>query len=350
LSQSFYIPPIGKAIWVGLTVPEVAIEKSSSYTKPFKSLNRQNFDQMRRESTDDFKQRINDRAREPDFYSKHGDFNPNNEERMKLPWDEKTIKHVFKEGHDDYKKMMEFYTMGTGGGDGAPENFADWWDRDESHILAYTPQRVQQFYLAIVFMWDKHHNFPLTPPCATMPAGTGREDEEGVDGNSPTVRTNTNKSDEVILKAFKQFSEQRMQTTKELIETIHGKDGSDKETEMDSKDRAALIVQRINDTRNTRQQFENDLKKYKAKRTSIETKYASDEKKKKKKVKKVDGEIAGCKDMIKTLKRTLDMYQKQLKDVNNDGAKRLKYGGGENGSSSDSSSSSSGSSSSSDSE
>src|SRR6056300_172123 len=51
LSQSFYIPPIGNAIWVSLAGPEVAIEKSSSYTKPLKSLNRQNFDQMRRKST-----------------------------------------------------------------------------------------------------------------------------------------------------------------------------------------------------------------------------------------------------------------------------------------------------------
>mmetsp|Transcript_14581 Transcript_14581/g.21883 ORF Transcript_14581/g.21883 Transcript_14581/m.21883 type:complete len:342 (-) Transcript_14581:1097-2122(-) len=191
---------------------------------------------------DEFKQRINDKAGDPDFYSNHGNFNPNNKERMALPWDTKTIKFVFKDGHTDYEGMMKYYTMGTGGGDGAPENFADWWDRDESHIMTYTPQRAQLFYLAIVFMWDKLKNFPLTPPCAKMPPGCGREDEEGDDSSKTPVPTKSNKSDGTILKAIEKFSEKRMETTKELINAIQGKDDSDKETGMDSKDRAALIV------------------------------------------------------------------------------------------------------------
>jgi len=290
---------------------------------------------------DEFKQRINDKAGDPDFYSNHGNFNPNNKERMALPWDTKTIKFVFKDGHTDYEGMMKYYTMGTGGGDGAPENFADWWDRDESHIMTYTPQRAQLFYLAIVFMWDKLKNFPLTPPCAKMPPGCGREDEEGDDSSKTPVPTKSNKSDGTILKAIEKFSEKRMETTKELINAIQGKDDSDKETGMDSKDRAALIVERISKTWDTQKKFEEDLTNYKNKRTRIETKYATDEKKKKKKMKKVDGEITSCKEMIKSLKKTLDTYRKDLNDVNNDGTKRLNYDGNESDSSSASGSSNS---------
>ena len=59
--------------------------------------------------------------------------------------------------------------------------------------MTYTPQRAQLFYLAIVFMWDKLKNFPLTPPCAKMPPGCGREDEEGDDSSKTPVPTKSNK-------------------------------------------------------------------------------------------------------------------------------------------------------------
>jgi len=47
------------------------------------------------------------------------------------------------------------------------------------------------------------------------------------------------------------------------------------------------------------------------------------------------------KEMIKSLKKTLDTYRKDLNDVNNDGTKRLNYDGNESDSSSASGSSNS---------
>jgi hypothetical protein len=286
-------------------------------------------------SAADFKQRINDRSNDSDFYDTHCKFNPNNKERIKLPWDKTSLKSVLKDGKSDYDEMMKTYTMGTGGGSGAPEDFADWWNRDESWILNYTPQQAQSVYLAIVFMWDKLHNFPFSPPCQKMPPGCGREDEAPVDGSTPIAAApKANKSDTVVLKAFKELSAQRADTTKKLLEAIQGKDDSADE-EDDSANRAAMI-QRIANTRELKVSFEQDLRKLRKKRDRVEDKYAADEEKQAKKLKRVDVDIGDCKSMIQETAKTLRVQLKELRELNNVGAKQLQYkNGSESSSSSD---------------
>lgn len=39
----------------------------------------------------------------------------------------------------DYDTVMKQYVLGTGGGPGAPENFANWQDHHKSWMMKYTP-------------------------------------------------------------------------------------------------------------------------------------------------------------------------------------------------------------------
>ncbi len=290
-------------------------------------------------NNDEFKARVNARANDPHFYDKHGNFNPNNKDRIKLPWDKTSLKSVLHDGQGDYEGMMKVYTMGTGGGSGAPEDFADWWNRDESWIMNYTPQQVKDLYLAIIFMWDKIHNFPFSPPCQKMPPDCIREDEGRIDGGSnpiPIASAPKSKGDSVLAHFMTEMTSQRKETTKQLINAMRGKEESVQET--DSAERAA-IVKRITEARETKVKFEEDLVLYRKRRNKTEQKYADNAEKKAKKLKPLDKDIGMCKSMIKGLKSTLVKYNEELNALNNDRAsKRLRYGD-KNGSDSISSSS-----------
>ena len=52
----------------------------------------------------------------------HGTSNPNNLVRIQLPWTQKDINGIFGKVALEYQECMKRYTMGTGGGPGAPEN------------------------------------------------------------------------------------------------------------------------------------------------------------------------------------------------------------------------------------
>mmetsp|Transcript_31263 Transcript_31263/g.48909 ORF Transcript_31263/g.48909 Transcript_31263/m.48909 type:complete len:244 (+) Transcript_31263:1-732(+) len=112
--------------------------------------------------------------------------------------------------------------------------------------------------------------------------------------------------------------------------------------ENDSADRA-VTIHRITEARETRVKFEKDLEACRHKRKEIELKYAENEKKKAKKLKPIDEEIAICKTMMKELKSTLVKYAEELNALDNDGApERLRHESS-SGSSDDSSSDDSGS-------
>ena len=52
---------------------------------------------------------------------------------------------------------MDKWMMGTGGGAGAPEDFAIWQDRDE----ALTAEQACDIYLTLVYIWDKMYHFGI---------------------------------------------------------------------------------------------------------------------------------------------------------------------------------------------
>ena len=55
---------------------------------------------------------------------------------------------------------MDKYTVGTGGGPGADENYIAWQRCDEFHVVKYTNQP-SNIYLTIVHTWDKQFGLPF---------------------------------------------------------------------------------------------------------------------------------------------------------------------------------------------
>ncbi len=111
--------------------------------------------------------------------------------------------------------------------------------------------------------------------------------------------------------------------TQQIIAATEEKDDSVQEN--DSADRA-VTIHRITEARETRVKFEKDLEACRHKRKEIELKYAENEKKKAKKLKPIDEEIAICKTMMKELKSTLVKYAKELNALDDDGApERLRH-------------------------
>ncbi len=58
-----------------------------------------------------------------------------------------------------YNRVMERYTMGTGGGSGMPENYVIWQERYETTIAGYISQIAADLYLTAVYMWDCMHDY-----------------------------------------------------------------------------------------------------------------------------------------------------------------------------------------------
>ena len=101
-------------------------------------------------------------------YEQHGTFNPNNAARIALKWTQNEVNGIFGKVVLEYQACMKKYTMGTGGGAGAPENFSTWQTRDETHVSTYI-QQATNLYLAVVHIWDKQFGFPFVPKRDPMP-------------------------------------------------------------------------------------------------------------------------------------------------------------------------------------
>ncbi len=131
------------------------------------------------------------------LYNQFGTFDPNNAARIALNWTQKDVSGIFGKVVLEYQECMKKYTMGTGGGPGAPKNFATWETRDESYVSLYTQQDAN-LYLAVVHIWDKLYGFPFVPRRDPMldecmiddPIDFEYEEEEEDDHNTnPMLRT-----------------------------------------------------------------------------------------------------------------------------------------------------------------
>ena len=74
--------------------------------------------------------------------------------------------------------------MGTGGGEGADENFAVWEERDPTVFVKYTPQH-SNLYTTLIYIWDKAKGFLLTKPKGPLPPNAAIRD--GVPANASTA-------------------------------------------------------------------------------------------------------------------------------------------------------------------
>ena len=66
---------------------------------------------------------------------------PNELARIEIPRCGAWAKRIIAEILLKYKRMAELYKSGTGGGSGAPENYTDWMNRDDSCLNQYTNER-----------------------------------------------------------------------------------------------------------------------------------------------------------------------------------------------------------------
>ena len=64
-------------------------------------------------------------------------FNPNNPARINMPWTKKESTAIVASVLVHYRKMMELYTKGTGGGDGDPVAYSVWQERDPHAAVTY---------------------------------------------------------------------------------------------------------------------------------------------------------------------------------------------------------------------
>jgi hypothetical protein len=123
-----------------------------------------------------------------DQFEIHCQFEPNNERRIKMAWTQKEVQAIFRQVAVDYQKMMDKWMMGTGGGPGAPENFAIWQDRQEADTAAYIGQACD-VYLSLVYIWDKMYDFVFVTKKDSLPSHMhigdhydgGDDDDEEID-------------------------------------------------------------------------------------------------------------------------------------------------------------------------
>ena len=115
---------------------------------------------------------------------------PNELSRINIKRDGEWFKNVYKNIISSYRKAMEKWLSGTGGGPGAPENYSDWRTRDDWEFQKY--DRTRGNILAWMYMKDKALNFILDAKNNDLP---GRLIREGIaDQNGNKMGSNYRKS------------------------------------------------------------------------------------------------------------------------------------------------------------
>ena len=105
-----------------------------------------------------------------------GTLDPNDLSRIKIhrtvQWVDKTWADSLKE----YGKAMKMWKSGTGGGPGAPENYADWRTRSDEEFAKYSKSDDKGDWLAYMYMLDKRAGFIFNIKNEPAPSSTVTED------------------------------------------------------------------------------------------------------------------------------------------------------------------------------
>ncbi len=138
-----------------------------------------------------------DRLTHEGLYKHFRTFDPNNAARIALNWKQKDVSGILGKVALEYHECMKKYTMGTGGGSGAPKNFAMWETWDVNYISLYMQQDANSYLLA-VHIWNKLYGFPFFPRRVPMPDDCmvddpldfeyGKEEEDDCNSN-PVLKT-----------------------------------------------------------------------------------------------------------------------------------------------------------------
>ena len=110
------------------------------------------------------------------FLSSYIDLDPNDETRINIMRDYKWVKNVYRTVMKKYNAAMKRWKMETGGGPGAPENFAGKWeDRENLELFSNYADSGSCDYLAYILMYDKDVGFTLNAVNDPAPAHTVME-------------------------------------------------------------------------------------------------------------------------------------------------------------------------------
>ena len=250
-------------------------------------------------------------------------FNPNNQERIALPWTKKEVCAIFCKVVLDYRKMMYLYTKGTGGGDGDPVAYSVWEKRDALCAVTYSDGRTPtKVHLSVVHCWDKEFGFPLTIVKGTVPAGSAVDDDNEVSSATRATpfsyKSQASKDQLALVASLKLAAEERRRGTKETFDAMQSVirslgDGGD---EMSQTDRQIQLQKAIESTFSQLavfQRMKTDLKREKRAISS------SGEPKDRKKLKIVDQDIGMKSQLIKQYRNTLQIHIRNLEEVNGQG-------------------------------
>ena len=83
----------------------------------------------------------------------------NDPNRVEISRDFAWLRDLYYKTLSDYRRAMQKWKKGTGGGSGAAENYADWNERSDEVFSKYGG--VKGDMLAWIYMLDKDQDFPL---------------------------------------------------------------------------------------------------------------------------------------------------------------------------------------------
>jgi len=108
--------------------------------------------------------------------------NPNNQSRINLDWTGDEMIALYSVVKTSYKAAMKNWTKGTGGGDGAPENYGAWNERCNSFFHGYATAVAAGMELTWIYMYDKQKEYPLFSAFEGLPKHAMAEDGEMWEG------------------------------------------------------------------------------------------------------------------------------------------------------------------------
>ncbi len=220
------------------------------------------------------KKEINERLGD-NAYEKYGKFNPNQHDRISLPWILPLLKTIFGMVRKSCNRVMDRYTMGTGGGSGMPENYVIWQEREETMITGYITQITADLYLTVVYMWDRMYNFPFVTTRAQIPQEARIDDRENSDLSDGIISSGGSRSDTTpkrtqfesdvreISTAIENYQRQREASNKKVISEIVSAfmlpNADEKQDVKTDSDQRQKLVEKIHSTNNTINVFKKEI-------------------------------------------------------------------------------------------
>jgi hypothetical protein len=278
----------------------------------------------------------------PGYYDTYCIFNGNNHARIALPWTENDVRKIFGKILTEYNALMDKYTMGTGGGPGAPENYGDWWVRPAETVVGYI-QQPARFYLTLLFMFDKEYKWIFTTEKDTLPQScmiddsdpnfndtSGGTDSENNNLPSPSVagtpaargdqqRVPSSRKQQRMVQALEMLNSGRETsnaTATEVLGIMRRMEASSSSTTLSSqsnKDRQQHeLVQDIKDSSSMVQHYRSELDALKQKKRKL----SNDKVKNKSKLKELKRDIKRKKVELETMEETCYGQSLDLKALN----------------------------------